>query len=83
MRLKPLLPDGTVLLGVGAAFDFNSGQKTMAPKFMRESGLEWAYRLVTEPRRLWRRYLVLGSKFVFLASKEYLARKNSKEGSAS
>jgi N-acetylglucosaminyldiphosphoundecaprenol N-acetyl-beta-D-mannosaminyltransferase len=83
MRLKPLLPDGTVLLGVGAAFDFNSGQKTMAPKFMRESGLEWAYRLATEPRRLWRRYLVLGSKFIFLALREYRLSKRTRGDSVS
>jgi N-acetylglucosaminyldiphosphoundecaprenol N-acetyl-beta-D-mannosaminyltransferase len=47
-----------VMLGVGAAFDMNSGRLKRAPEWMRDSGLEWFYRLVREPRRLWRRYLV-------------------------
>ncbi|HZE39774.1 MAG TPA: WecB/TagA/CpsF family glycosyltransferase [Stackebrandtia sp.] len=50
---------------VGAAFDFWSGNKPMAPKFMREHGLEWVYRFATEPRRLWKRYLVGNSMFVY------------------
>ena len=48
-----------VILGVGAAFDMNSGRLKRAPAWMRESGLEWFYRLLSEPRRLWRRYLVI------------------------
>jgi N-acetylglucosaminyldiphosphoundecaprenol N-acetyl-beta-D-mannosaminyltransferase len=48
-----------VMLGVGAAFDMNSGRSQRAPKWMQQSGLEWLFRLVSEPRRLWRRYLVL------------------------
>lgn len=47
-----------VMLGVGAAFDINSGRTRQAPGWMRENGLEWLFRLSTEPRRLWRRYLV-------------------------
>ncbi len=47
-----------VLLGVGAAFNFNSGIVRQAPVWMRESGLEWFFRLLTEPRRLWKRYLI-------------------------
>ncbi|MDO9301263.1 MAG: WecB/TagA/CpsF family glycosyltransferase, partial [Anaerolineales bacterium] len=46
-----------VMLGVGAAFDFHAGVKSQAPAWMQKIGLEWFYRLVTEPRRLWRRYL--------------------------
>lgn len=69
MRLKPLI-NAPVMLGVGAAFDFNSGQKTMAPRWMQENGLEWLYRLLSEPRRLGRRYLTLGPKFVALALME-------------
>ena len=45
-----------VLVGVGAAFDFLSGSKPQAPGWMGRSGLEWLFRLATEPRRLWRRY---------------------------
>jgi N-acetylglucosaminyldiphosphoundecaprenol N-acetyl-beta-D-mannosaminyltransferase len=47
-----------VMLGVGAAFDMNSGKLQRAPKWMRDCGLEWLFRLASEPRRLWRRYLV-------------------------
>jgi N-acetylglucosaminyldiphosphoundecaprenol N-acetyl-beta-D-mannosaminyltransferase len=47
-----------VMLGVGAAFDMNSGRVKRAPAWMRENGLEWFYRLLSEPRRLWKRYLV-------------------------
>jgi N-acetylglucosaminyldiphosphoundecaprenol N-acetyl-beta-D-mannosaminyltransferase len=47
-----------VLLGVGAAFDLNSGRVRQAPEWMRENGLEWLFRLFVEPRRLWKRYLV-------------------------
>lgn len=47
-----------VMLGVGAAFDLNCGRLRRAPKWMRENGLEWFFRLLVEPRRLWKRYLV-------------------------
>ena len=47
-----------VMLGVGAAFDLNSGKLQQAPSWMRENGLEWLFRLAVEPRRLWKRYLV-------------------------
>jgi N-acetylglucosaminyldiphosphoundecaprenol N-acetyl-beta-D-mannosaminyltransferase len=47
-----------VLIGVGAAFDFHSGFKRQAPRWMQRNGLEWLFRLATEPRRLYRRYLI-------------------------
>jgi N-acetylglucosaminyldiphosphoundecaprenol N-acetyl-beta-D-mannosaminyltransferase len=50
--------DAPVLVAVGAAFDFHSGTVRQAPRWMQRSGLEWAYRLGTDPHRLWRRYLV-------------------------
>ena len=53
-----------VLIGVGAAFDFISGHKSEAPVFLHKSGMEWAYRLGQEPRRLWRRYLVGNTLFI-------------------
>ena len=55
-----------VMIGVGAAFDLHAGVKHRAPKFIQRSGLEWLYRLTTEPRRLWRRYLKTVPYFVFL-----------------
>ena len=56
-----------VMLGVGAAFDFHAGLKSQAPAWMQKIGLEWFYRFVAEPRRLWRRYLYHNPRFVFLA----------------
>jgi len=53
-----------VLLGVGAAFDFLTGRVSQAPRWMMRCGLEWLYRLLQEPRRLWRRYLILNPLFV-------------------
>lgn len=57
------------MFGVGAAFDFISGNKKHAPKWMQRAGLEWAFRLGSEPSRLWRRYLQQNPRFLF-----YLAR---------
>lgn len=57
-----------VMIGVGAAFDFNAGRKRQAPVWMRRSGLEWFFRLAQEPRRLWRRYLINNPVFVFRAA---------------
>ena len=54
----------STLIGVGAAFDFNAGIKRLAPSWMRNNGLEWFFRLITEPRRLWRRYLVVTPRFI-------------------
>jgi N-acetylglucosaminyldiphosphoundecaprenol N-acetyl-beta-D-mannosaminyltransferase len=55
-----------VLIGVGAAFDFHSGVKKQAPLWMQRNGLEWLFRLVSEPRRLWKRYVVNNPLFVIL-----------------
>jgi N-acetylglucosaminyldiphosphoundecaprenol N-acetyl-beta-D-mannosaminyltransferase len=54
-----------VLIGVGAAFDFHAGLKRQAPRWMQRAGLEWLFRLATEPRRLWRRYLRNNPAFVW------------------
>lgn len=56
-----------ILLGVGAAFDFHAGAIPVAPDWMKGCGLEWLFRLVVEPRRLWKRYLKHNSRFVVLA----------------
>jgi len=61
------------VVGVGAAFDINSGSIGQAPGWMREHGLEWFYRLIREPRRLWRRYIVYGSQFVYNVTLEVLS----------
>ena len=54
-----------VLVGVGAAFDFCTGNTKQAPVWVREYGFEWFFRLGSEPRRLWRRYLLNGPRFVW------------------
>ena len=56
--------DAPVLIGVGAAFDFHAGLVPQAPDALQRLGLEWAFRLVQEPRRLWRRYLRYNPRFV-------------------
>jgi N-acetylglucosaminyldiphosphoundecaprenol N-acetyl-beta-D-mannosaminyltransferase len=61
-----------VLIGVGAAFDFHSGRKRQAPRWMQRHGLEWLFRLASEPRRLWRRYLTTIPPFVVLAAAQQL-----------
>jgi N-acetylglucosaminyldiphosphoundecaprenol N-acetyl-beta-D-mannosaminyltransferase len=59
--------EAPVLIGVGAAFDFLTGAVRQAPGWMQRLGLEWLFRLVHEPRRLWRRYLLLNPWFVACA----------------
>ena len=61
-----------VMLGVGAAFDFHAGRKSQAPSWMQKAGLEWLYRFLQEPRRLWKRYLIQNPRFVALAIADLL-----------
>lgn len=61
-----------VMIGVGAAFDFHAGVKPQAPSWMQKIGLEWLFRLASEPRRLWRRYLYHNPRFIFLAVADLL-----------
>lgn len=61
-----------VMIGVGAAFDFHAGTLKRAPGWMRAHGLEWLHRLMTEPRRLWRRYLLTNTLFVIGAARQLL-----------
>jgi len=68
-----------VVLAVGAAFDFLSGARARAPEWMQRSGLEWSFRLIAEPRRLWRRYTVVNLQFIGLVLREAL-RPRSRAG---
>lgn len=61
-----------VMIGVGAAFDYHAGTLRRAPLWMQNSGLEWLYRLVSEPRRLWKRYLVTNTVFILRATIQLL-----------
>jgi len=64
-----------VMIGVGAAFDFLAGTKRQAPRWMQRSGLEWLFRLVTEPRRLWRRYFYIVPGFALLTLRALVSRR--------
>jgi N-acetylglucosaminyldiphosphoundecaprenol N-acetyl-beta-D-mannosaminyltransferase len=68
-RMRPRLT-APMLIGVGAAFDFHAGLVPQAPSWMGRHGLEWAYRLAREPRRLWRRYLRYNPRFVAMVARE-------------
>ncbi len=63
--------DAPVLIGVGAAFDFHGGRVRQAPAWMQSLGLEWLFRLIQEPRRLWRRYLNYNPRFVLGFVRQY------------
>ena len=62
-----------IMVGVGAAFDFLSGAKQQAPRFLQRAGLEWFFRLVTEPARLWRRYLYHNPRYLGLFARQLVA----------
>jgi len=63
-----------VMLGVGAAFDFIAGDKKHAPRWMQRIGCEWLFRLFSEPRRLWKRYLKQNPRFVFYFLKQLIKK---------
>jgi N-acetylglucosaminyldiphosphoundecaprenol N-acetyl-beta-D-mannosaminyltransferase len=71
-RLRAEL-DAPVLVGVGAAFDFHAGLVRQAPNWIQAAGLEWAYRLAHEPRRLWRRYLRYNPRFLGAFARQLVA----------
>jgi N-acetylglucosaminyldiphosphoundecaprenol N-acetyl-beta-D-mannosaminyltransferase len=66
--------DAPVIIGVGAAFDFLAGTKRQTPVWMQRNGLEWLFRLCSEPRRLWRRYVYIVPTFAVLAAGQLLRR---------
>jgi N-acetylglucosaminyldiphosphoundecaprenol N-acetyl-beta-D-mannosaminyltransferase len=68
----------SVLIGVGAAFDFHAGLIPQAPGWMQRAGLEWLFRLAQEPRRLWRRYLRYNPRFVVGFVRQYLRHRASR-----
>lgn len=66
-----------VILPVGAAFDTQAGLQRRAPQWMQRNALEWLFRLMMEPRRLWRRYLVGNTCFIFLVLRQWARQKNA------
>ncbi len=78
--LRPYL-EAPVLVGVGAAFDFLAGVVPQAPPMLQKAGLEWAFRLAQEPRRLWRRYLRYNPRFVAAFARQLAAHRAGGERS--
>jgi N-acetylglucosaminyldiphosphoundecaprenol N-acetyl-beta-D-mannosaminyltransferase len=76
MQHQGLIP--APMLGVGAAFDFIAGAKRYAPAWLQRIGLEWLFRLLTEPRRLWFRYAVHNPRFVVFSALQLLGVKDFK-----
>lgn len=77
--LEPLL-QASVSLGVGAAVDFWAGRIRRSPRWLQHLGLEWAWRLASDPRRLWRRYILRNSRilsYIFRASVRHLGVRGS------
>lgn len=77
--IRPELP-GIALLGVGAGFDFLAGTKRQAPPWMQKAGLEWLFRLIQEPRRLWRRYVWNNPAYALLLGLQVIRHKLSRKG---
>jgi len=75
--------EAPVLVGVGAAFDFHAGLVPQAPNWIQEFGLEWAYRLAHEPRRLWRRYTRYNPRFVHGFTRQLLQHRAQERNSSS
>lgn len=67
-----------VMLGVGASFDFYAGNVKESPEWLGKLGLEWLYRLTQEPKRLWRRYLILNPRFLMLATIQFFRERKPK-----
>ena len=65
-RYKNQLPQVKIFLAIGATIDFEAEYKSRSPKWMSEAGLEWLYRLLCEPKRLWKRYLIESTPFFAL-----------------
>lgn len=65
----------SVMMAVGAAFDFHAGTVKRAPVWMQNNGLEWFYRLIQEPQKLWKRYLLTNSYFIYLSFKQFFLKR--------
>jgi exopolysaccharide biosynthesis WecB/TagA/CpsF family protein len=73
--IERLVPEASLSAwGIGALFDFLAGEFKRAPQWMRYLGIEWVYRLMLEPRRLWRRYILGNPLFVWRVLREIISR---------
>ncbi|MBV9386973.1 MAG: WecB/TagA/CpsF family glycosyltransferase [Chroococcidiopsidaceae cyanobacterium CP_BM_ER_R8_30] len=79
-KYRHLLPNIKIFLAIGATINFEAGNVKRAPKWLSDTGLEWLYRLLAEPRRLWKRYLIEGLPFFWLVWKQkFFASETPKE----
>lgn len=69
--------NASVLIGIGAAFNIHTGRIPQAPDWMQRSGMEWLFRLMVEPRRLWKRYLIYNPLFIVLLLLEFVGLRRS------
>jgi N-acetylglucosaminyldiphosphoundecaprenol N-acetyl-beta-D-mannosaminyltransferase len=69
--------DVPVIMGVGGSFDVHAGHVRRAPRWMQGVGMEWSWRLMMEPRKMWKRYLTTNSQFAWLAAREILSRRSA------
>tara|TARA_B100001146_G_C16144543_1_gene418281 strand:- start:344 stop:1093 length:750 start_codon:yes stop_codon:yes gene_type:complete len=74
-KYRETLKDVNLIMGVGGSFDVVAGKTKRAPIWMQKAGLEWFYRFAQEPRRMWKRYLVGNSKFIYLVLREHFSKK--------
>ena len=74
-KYKNELAEVNFIMGVGGSFDVVAGKTKRAPLWMQDLGMEWFYRFIQEPKRMWKRYLVGNSKFILLVLKEKLSAK--------
>lgn len=74
VKHKDSMPGVDIFLAIGATIDFEAGTLARAPRWMSESGLEWMYRLIMEPKRLWKRYLLDDPAFIWLVIQQKLNR---------
>ncbi len=79
LHMRPRL-SASLLVGVGAAFDFHAGLVSQAPRWMQRMGLEWTYRLSREPRRLWRRYAHQNPRFLAGFMRQYIRHRRDQRG---
>lgn len=73
-KYRDTLKSVNLIMGVGGSFDVVAGKTKRAPSWMQTAGLEWFYRFAQEPKRMWKRYLVGNSKFIYLVLKERFAK---------
>jgi N-acetylglucosaminyldiphosphoundecaprenol N-acetyl-beta-D-mannosaminyltransferase len=72
-----------VIMGVGGSFDVLAGRVRRAPRWLRAIGMEWSWRLLMEPRKMWKRYLTTNSEFLWVAGREALSRRLAAAGGRS